>query len=232
MKEPRPARAEAPTRLALLAAPSMFRDGLRAILEAIDDFRIVGEADDLADARRALVDRAAEILIVDISSAGVGWVDAMAQLRRGGGSSLQVLTLAADPDELDLAYAVTAGVTGFLLKGEETANLILAVRAVARGDAWLSPPVARRLLDDYCARLLTGNPVAAKAQPEPSLSRLSPRELSVLRLVAYGRSNAEIAKTLTLGEATVKTHVSRLLTKLELRDRVQLAVYAHRNGVS
>jgi len=183
-------------RILVAAEPSMLRDGVRALLRAVEDFTLVDEEPDVA--------------VVDAPA--------------NAGAATRIVLLTASVDDRRVDAAVRAGVDGFVLTAEAGTCLIAAVRAVAAGQAWLSPPFARRLLDLYRA---------APAVPRPTDGRrFSERERSVLRLVAHGRTNAEIANELVLGESTVKTHVSRLLTKLELRDRVQLAVFAHHHGLT
>jgi len=203
-------------RIMLVAEPSMLREGMRAVLRAVDDFMVAGETTGgpgaVADAARL----APDVVVTDALATAVA-------LSRAGAAT-RIVLLAGTVDEVPVDPAARAGVDGFVLTAEAGTSLIAAVHAVAKGHAWLSPPFARRLLDLYRA-----------APPMPPLNggrRFSERERSVLRLVAHGRTNAEIAHELVLGESTVKTHVSRLLTKLELRDRVQLAVFAHHHGLT
>ncbi|WP_213453490.1 response regulator transcription factor [Rhizomonospora bruguierae] len=206
-------------RIALVAEPSMLHDGVRAVLAGVDDFELVGATAGGPGAVAEVARLAPDVVLVE---AGAGGPATAADLRRGGAGP--VVLLAGAVDEVPIDPAARAGVDGYVLTAEAGTSLIAAVRAVARGQAWLSPPFARRLLDLYRA---------APAAPRPAGGRrLSERERSVLRLVAHGRTNAEIAHELVLGESTVKTHVSRLLTKLELRDRVQLAVFAYRQGLT
>ncbi|MDQ7908140.1 response regulator transcription factor [Phytohabitans sp. ZYX-F-186] len=203
-------------RIMLVAEPSMLREGMRAVLLAVDDFALAAETAGGPTAVAAATRLAPDVVVTDALPTAVAL--------RGEGAATRVVLLAGAADEVPVDRAARAGVDGFVLTAEAGTSLIAAVRAVARGDAWLSPPFARRLLDLYRA---------APAVPRANGGRrLSERERSVLRLVAHGRTNAEIAHELVLGESTVKTHVSRLLTKLELRDRVQLAVFAHSHGLT
>jgi len=149
-------------------------------------------------------------------------VEATRQIVGAGLPSRVVVLTTFDLDEYAFA-ALQAGASGFLLKHTEPAGLVAAIRTVAGGDAVLAPRVTRRLLETFAAQL-----GAPDRQPDPRLARLTDREREVLEQVATGRSNAEIAVELTVSELTVKTHVGRVLTKLELRDRTQAAVFAHR----
>jgi DNA-binding NarL/FixJ family response regulator len=202
----------------------MLQDGLQALLSAVEDFEFVKDPPAArVNDRTGHVD----VYIVDADSMGAGWVERMRQVTayhdRPGP---RVLVLAGSVEDVEPAE-VAEVTAGCLLKSEATSDLIAAVRAVAAGEGWLSPPFARRFLELYRAR-----PAASPAPRAPEIDRLSGRELSVLRLLARGSSNAEIARSLVLGESTIKTHVSRILAKLELRDRVQLAAFAHRNGLT
>ncbi|BCB91359.1 putative two-component system response regulator LuxR [Phytohabitans suffuscus] len=200
----------------LVAEPSMLREGMRAVLRAVDDFVLAGEAASGTGALAEAARLAPDVVVTDALGSAVA-------LRRDG-STARIVLLAGAPDEVPVDPVARSGVDGLVLTAEAGTSLIAAVRAVARGHAWLSPPFARRLLDLYRAAPAVHRPAGGR--------RLSERERSVLRLVAHGRTNAEIAHELVLGESTIKTHVSRLLTKLELRDRVQLAVFAHHHGLT
>lgn len=215
-------------RLALVGASSIFQDGLRAVLDAVDEFSIVGEAQDMTEALHAVGRCHPDVLVIDTESVESGWLARIPDLQgHPDGQAPRVLLLIVSADNGQLLRAVAAGVDGWVFKGEETADLIAAVRALSSGYAWLSPQVARQLLDHWRDTL-----ASPAKPPSEEVDRLSRRELSVLGLVAHGWSNAEIAEELVLGEATVKTHVSRILTKLDLRNRVQLAAFAHRNGLT
>jgi DNA-binding NarL/FixJ family response regulator len=215
-------------RLALVGASSIFQDGLRAVLNAVEEFRIVGEAQDMAGALHAIGRCHPDVLLIDTESVESGWLARLPDLHgHADGPAPRVLLLIVSADDGQLMRAAAAGVDGWVLKDEETADLVAAIRALSSGYAWLSPQVARRLLDHWRDTL-----AAPPKPPSEEVDRLSRRELSVLGLVAHGCSNAEIADELVLGEATVKTHVSRILTKLDLHNRVQLAAFAHRNGLT
>jgi DNA-binding NarL/FixJ family response regulator len=215
-------------RLALVGASSIFRDGLRAVLGAVEGFRIVGEAQDMSEALRAVGRCRPDVLVIDTESVESGWLARLPDLiGRPQGRAPRVLLLIVSSDDGELARSAAAGADGWVLKGEETADLIAAVRALSCGDAWISPPVARRMLEYW--RDARDAPVRPATE---EVDQLSKRELGVLCLLAHGRSNAEIAEELVLGEATVKTHVSRILAKLDLHNRVQLAAFAYRNGLA
>ncbi|WP_433205631.1 LuxR C-terminal-related transcriptional regulator [Dactylosporangium sp. CS-047395] len=215
-------------RILLLSASSLFGDGLRAVIRAEPDIELV----DVVGTRRAaaaiLRREPVDVLLVDVwpgaLDGSVMHREVLRRNARGRAPGVIVLADAVDPDELD--QSIRAGVSGYLLKDEHSSSLLAAVRAVAAGQAWLSPAVARRLLDSY--REVRAAP-RRRAGPDAKL--LSEREVGVLRLVADGRSNAEIAGELVLAESTVKTHVSRILAKLELRDRVQLTAFAYQNDI-
>ncbi|HEY3528843.1 MAG TPA: response regulator transcription factor [Nocardioides sp.] len=201
----------------------LVRSGLRMIVEGEADLRIVGEAADGAEAA-ALVEAAEpDVLLLDVQMPGVDGLAAMERIA-GCGAATRVLMLTTfDLDEY-VYRAMRAGASGFLLKDMPGEDIVTAIRQAARGaDALLAPAVTRRLLDRFaCA---PSRPVIA------GLDRLTARELEVLGLIGRGRSNAEIARELFIGETTVKTHVARILMKLGLRDRVQAAIVAHEAGL-
>lgn len=224
----------APIRLLLAGGASMVYDGVRSLLSAVADFALVGEAGEAAEVVAALHRLRPDVLVVDCA----GDECAADVVREAAALDTGVVLLVDRIDDRSLLRAACDGVSGYLLKADATGSLIGAVRAAAGGDAWLSPSVARRLLD-FCrnaagaaleaAAVPTAAPASDAAGPAQALSD---RERGVLRLLAQGYSNAEIAQQLTLGRSTVKTHVSRILAKLELRDRVQLAAFAHQNDLA
>jgi len=208
-------------RLLVVDDQAMMRAGFRMILEAQPDIRVVGEAPDgaaaVAEAQRLRPD----VVLMDIRMPRLDGVEATRRL-----SGLRVLILTTfDLDEYVVA-ALRAGASGFLLKDAPPEELVRAVRVVAAGDALLAPSVTRRLLDRFAG--LPGDAPAAAAR---ALERLTEREREVLGLIARGLSNAEIAAHLVVTEATVKTHVSHVLAKLDLRDRVQAVVLAYDLGL-
>ncbi|MFI5911802.1 LuxR C-terminal-related transcriptional regulator [Dactylosporangium sp. NPDC051541] len=219
-------REPPPLRVLLLSASSLFGDGLRALIRGEPDIELVG----VVGSRRAAVEtvrrQRVDVLLIDVWPGAVDGAalsrEALRRAGRGREPGVVVLADALDPDALD--RSIEAGISGYLLKDEHSSSLIAAVRAVAAGHAWLSPAVTRRLLDRYRAGL-----TAPRRKPGPAADLLSEREVGVLRQVAAGRSNAEIARELMLAESTVKTHISRILAKLKLRDRVQLTAFAYQN---
>ena len=222
-------------RVMLVDDQAMVRAGFRLILESEDDITVVGEA---ADGREA-VDLAtrcrADVALMDVRMPHMDGIEATARITGAGGRAGSTVPPAQAPRVLmlttfdldDHVYAaLRAGASGFLLKDAPAEQLIEAVRVVARGDALLAPSVTRRLIEEVARR--------PPVDPHSSIhgfGDLTERELDVMKLVARGLSNAEIAETLFLGEATVKTHVGRILAKLDLRDRVQVVVVAYESGL-
>lgn len=202
----------------------LVRGGFRMILDTRPDIEVVGEAGDGAEAV-ALVGRLdPEVVLMDVRMPGMDGIEATRRIVASGARARIVILTTYDLDEYVWA-ALRAGASGFLLKDARPAELLEAVRVVARGDALLAPSVTRRLLD----RFATEPPSSPAAAPE--LDELTDREREVLGLVARAQSNAEIAARLVLTEATVKTHVSSILRKLGLRDRVQAVVAAYDAGL-
>jgi DNA-binding NarL/FixJ family response regulator len=202
----------------------LVRVGFRMILEARDDIEVVGEAGDGAEAVAVVADVDPDVALVDVRMPEVDGIEATQRIVALGVRTRIIILTTYDLDEYVFA-ALRAGASGFLLKDVPPTELVDGVRVVARGDAMLSGRVTRRLLDRFVASL--PNP----DQAPPDIGELTEREVEVLRLVAAALSNAEIADRLYLSEATVKTHVSSLLRKLGLRDRVQAAVYAYETGL-
>jgi DNA-binding NarL/FixJ family response regulator len=201
----------------------MVRAGFRLILDLEPDIEVVGEA---ADGRRALTlvaELDPDVVLMDVRMPGMDGIEATRRLAAAGSRSRVLVLTTFDLDEY-VYEAVQAGASGFLVKDAPRDQLVAAVRVVARGDTLLAPSTTRRLLDAFARRPPPGDGVPA------ALQSLSGREREVLGLVAEGLSNAEIAARLVVGEATVKTHVARLLQKLGLRDRVQAVVLAYESG--
>jgi DNA-binding NarL/FixJ family response regulator len=202
---------------------AVVRAGLRMILEAQDDLEIVGEATDGAEAVEAVRTLRPDVALMDIRMPTLDGIEAT---RRIASSSLSTRVLVLTTYGLDenVYDALKAGASGFLLKTDSPERLIDAVRVVAAGEALLAPEITRRLID----RFVAGSHPTANA---PELEQLTAREREVLKLLARGRTNAEIAAELYVSEGTVKTHVARILAKLDLRDRTQAVIYAYENGL-
>jgi DNA-binding NarL/FixJ family response regulator len=207
------------TRLRVVIADDqpMMRAGFKAVLEATGDIEVVAEAATGAEAVAAANQHAPDVVLMDIRMPEMDGIEATRRLPR---DRILILTTFGLDDYI--IAALRAGASGFLLKDAPTAQVIDAVRAVAAGDAVLSPAVTRQLLDQVARRL----PAAVTQTPE-ALTQLTDREREVLRMLAAGLTNAEIAHALVVSEATVKSHVSNLLGKLGLRDRVQAVIYAY-----
>jgi DNA-binding NarL/FixJ family response regulator len=203
---------------------ALVRGGFRMILEAKEDMNVVGEAGDGAEAV-AMVERVQpDVVLMDVRMPGVDGIEATRRIVASGASARIVILTTYDVDEYVFS-ALRAGASGFLLKDVRPPELTEAIRVVARGDALLAPGVTRRLLDRFAGVLPDDS-----ARPT-DLDELTEREVEVLRFVALALSNAEIASRLVLTEATVKTHVSSVLRKLGLRDRVQAVVFAYAVGL-
>ena len=212
-------------RIFLVDDQALVRAGFRMLIEAQPDMEVVGEADDGRSALEALAVTTADLVLMDVRMPGLDGVAATRRLLAGGAGRPKVIVLTTfDLDEHVFA-ALRAGASGFLLKDARPEDLLAAVRAVLSGDAVVAPSATRRLLEHVADALPGGT------GEDPRLAALTPREREVLLEVARGRSNAEIAADLFMAEGTVKTHVGRLLAKLEQRDRVQLVVFAYDAGL-
>ncbi|HEY2947080.1 MAG TPA: response regulator transcription factor [Micromonosporaceae bacterium] len=204
---------------------AMVREGFGALLAAQPDILVVGDAANGAEAVAAARRLDPDVVLMDVRMPGLDGLEATRRLVGGAATRPRVLILTTfDLD--DYVYeALRAGASGFLLKDAPGSDLVHAVRVVASGDALLAPSVTRRLIAEFAAR-------PGHDRPRPvSLAALTPRETEVLRLIARGRSNSEIAADLVVAEQTVKTHVGRVLGKLGLRDRAQAVVVAYESGL-
>jgi DNA-binding NarL/FixJ family response regulator len=211
-------------RVAIADDQALVRGGFRMILEAKEDMAVVGEAASGVDAVE-LVDRSnPDVVLMDVRMPDMDGIEATRRIAGAGSAARIIILTTHDVDEYVFA-ALRAGASAFLLKDVRPAELVDAIRVVAAGDALLAPSVTRRLLDRFAGQ------IPDAGAPPADLDELTERELEVLRLVALALSNAEIAKRLVLTEATVKTHVSAVLRKLGLRDRVQAVVLAYDVGL-
>ncbi len=210
-------------RVLLVDDQELIRAGLRGILRTRYGFEIVGELADGIGVVSAVESLRPDVVVMDVRMPGLDGVSATAQLRRRDDAP-PVLVLTTFEDEEILAGALRAGAAGFLLKGVPAEDLQRAVRSVAAGQAWLDPAVTHRVLAAY-----RGTP--APRRPAPALGGLTARERQVLALIGSGRSNAEIAAELVLGEGTIKTHISHIFAKLQLRDRAAAVVFAFDHGL-
>ena len=203
---------------------ALVRGGFRMILDAREDIEVAGEAADGAEAIALVGEHDPGVVLMDVRMPNVDGIEATRRIVASGSPARIIILTTHDADEYVFA-ALRAGASGFLLKDVRPPDLVEAIRVVARGDALLAASVTRRLLDRFAAVL------PDDATRPADLDELTERELQVLRLVALALSNAEIAARLVLTEATVKTHVSAVLRKLDLRDRVQAVVFAYDVGL-
>ena len=210
-------------RVVLVDDQPLIRTGFRMVLHATDDIKVVGEAGDGSSALATVKATGPDVALMDVRMPGVDGIEATRQIVESGSPTRVLILTTFDLDEYAFA-GLRAGASGFLLKDVPPEELTNAIRAVAAGDAVVSPRITRQLLDRYAALLPEG---PDEARPHPLLARLTDREVEVLMAMSRGLSNAEIAAELSLSEATVKTHVTRILAKLELRDRVQAVVLAY-----
>jgi DNA-binding NarL/FixJ family response regulator len=215
-------------RVLLAEDQAIVRAGFHALLDAEADLEIVGEAADGNEAVELARELRPDLVLMDVRMPNLDGLEATRQIAADPTlDHTRVLVLTTFELDEYVFGALRAGASGFLLKGGEPRELLAAIRLVAAGDALLAPSVTRRLIEAYISQ------PESTAPPTPrGLDELSARELEVLRLVALGNTNREIADALYLSPLTVKTHVSRILTKLRARDRVQLVVIAHQSGLT
>ncbi|MFD7895136.1 response regulator [Streptomyces sp. NPDC059568] len=204
----------------------MVRQGLTVLLNAEPGIEVVGQAVDGLDAVAKVADLTPDVVLMDIRMPGIGGIEATRRITGPAGATVKVLVLTTfDLDEY-VYEALRAGASGFLLKDASAAELAQAVRVVAAGDALLAPNITKRLIAEF-SRMSA----APRAPLKDRVGDLTERETEVLSLIAQGLSNAEIAASLVVAEQTVKTHVGRILVKLGLRDRTQVAVFAYESGL-
>jgi DNA-binding NarL/FixJ family response regulator len=203
---------------------ALVRGGFRMILDAQEDIEVVGEASDGREALDRIRELAPDVVLMDIRMPELDGLEATRRLLGGNGSCRVLILTTFDLDEY-VYEAMKAGASGFLIKDVRPEQLADAIRVVSDGDALLAPVITRRLIEQFVSR-----PAPAPGAPQ-ALEELSERELEVLKLIARGQSNDEIALELFVSRATVKTHVTHILTKLRLRDRVQAVVLAYESGL-
>jgi DNA-binding NarL/FixJ family response regulator len=212
-------------RVLLCDDQALVRSGFRMILDQRTGIEVVGEAEDGVQAIELAKRRSPDVILMDVRMPNLDGVEATRRLVAAGSPARIVILTTFDLDEY-VYDAIQAGASAFLLKDASPAQLVDAIEVVARGEALLAPAVTRRLMDRFAETLPGG-----AREPPPALSTLTERELEVLRLLAGGLSNAELAERLYLSETTVKSHVSSVLRKLDLRDRVQAVVFAYEAGL-
>jgi DNA-binding NarL/FixJ family response regulator len=211
-------------RVLLAEDQALVRDGLRMMLAAEPDIEVVGEAADGKQALELVRRLVPDVALMDVRMPELNGIEATRRLAAAG-SPVRVLVVTCFDLDLYVGEARRAGASGFLLKDARREQLAAAIRAVSAGEMLIDPAVTRRLVEDFCRRPppTTGIPAAAE--------ELTERELEVARAVARGLTNAQIAGDLYLGETTVKTHIANILAKLNLRDRVQIVVFAYESGL-
>jgi DNA-binding NarL/FixJ family response regulator len=214
-------------RIVVVDDQEVVRAAFGALLETQPDFAVVGTAADGASAVRLCREQRPDVVLMDVRMPVMDGIEATREIVAGAGTDgPRILVLTTFDLDEHVYDALAAGASGFLLKDVTAERLFDAVRVVAAGEALLAPTVTRRLIAEFAR--LRPRPRSAAAPP---LQRLTPREIEVLRLIAEGLSNPEIAARLVVGEETVKTHVSRVLNKLGLRDRTQAVVMAYESGL-
>ncbi len=222
------------TSVLLVDDQQLMRMAFRMVIESQPDLQVAGEAATGAEAVARTGELRPDVVLMDVRMPGLDGVEATRRIIASGSDARVIILTTFDLDEYVYA-ALRAGASGFLLKDAQPADLLSAIRVVARGDAVVAPSITRRLLDAYAHRLRApndgelGGRIDEAAQER--LDSLTTREREVLMLVAASLSNAEIAERLVLSEATVKSHVGRILAKLDLRDRVQIVVFAYETGL-
>jgi DNA-binding NarL/FixJ family response regulator len=200
------------------------RIGLRTILNAEPDIAVVGEADNGLEACSVAAAVEPDVVLMDVQMPRIDGLEATRRIAGDAAISARVLILTTFERDDYVFEALRAGASGFMLKNATPEELVRAVRIVAAGEALLAPSITRRVIEDYARH-------SAPARRDDRIGDLTERELEVLRLLATGKSNSELAARLYLGEGTIKTHVSHVLGKLGLRDRVQAVVFAYESGL-
>jgi DNA-binding NarL/FixJ family response regulator len=212
-----------PTRILLVDDHVLVRSGMKALLDAQPDLEVTGEAGNGAEGVELALQSHPDVVLMDLAMPVLDGIEATRRILAAG-SSARILVVTSHDDDSLVLRALRAGATGFFLKDAAADRLAEAVRAVAKGDTLLAPPIARRLVESQL-----GSPGARPAL-RPRFDPLTEREKDITRRLARGLSNAALAQELGLSEATIKTHVTRLLTKLQVRSRVQAVVLAYESG--
>jgi DNA-binding NarL/FixJ family response regulator len=212
-------------RVLLVDDQALVRGGFRSILEGQDDIEVIGEADDGIEAVEQALRLKPDVVLMDIRMPRRDGIDAARRILAQPEVNSRILILTTFDEDENVYDALRAGASGFLLKSAPPRELAGAIRTVAEGRALLAPEITRRMIEEYVSRPKPGSALPVE------LAELTARELEVLGLIAEGRSNADIAAALFLSEPTVKTHVTRILSKLSLRDRVQAVVLAYECGL-
>jgi len=203
---------------------AMVRAGIHMILEAENDIKVVGEVEDGAKAIAATRHLKPDVVLMDIQMPVMNGLDATRQITLTPGNTSRVLILTTFERDDYVFEALRAGASGFILKNAPPEDLVEAVRVITEGNALLAPSVTRRIINEFAQR-------PPRTNFKDNLKQLTEREIEVMKLIAKGKNNSEIAADLFVSEATVKTHISNLLNKLDLRDRVQAVVYAYESGL-
>jgi DNA-binding NarL/FixJ family response regulator len=212
-------------RVLLVDDQQLVREGLRRILHTDEGFEVAGECSDGAEVAAAIEGRRPDVVVMDVRMRDVDGVEATRRLREKPDAPPVIVLTTFDDDEV-LSGALRAGAAGFVLKDAPGEELIRSVRTVAEGGAWLDPAVTGRVLATYRSATPVGDDGAAER-----IAELTPRERDVLRLIGRGATNAEIAESLFVSEATVKSHIGHIFTKLDLRDRAAAIVFAFDHGL-
>ncbi|MDR1807840.1 MAG: response regulator transcription factor [Propionibacteriaceae bacterium] len=221
---------DSPIKVLVVDDQALMRKGFALMLAAEPDLVVVGEAGDGEAALKAIATAKPDVVLMDVRMPGMNGIEATTRAVRDYPAVKIIVLTTFDLDEYAFA-ALKAGASGFLLKDVPPEELAHAIRAVAGGDAILSPRIARTMIDLFAPALPGPDAPRPQGAADPRLARLTEREIEVLKVIAEGLSNAEIAQRLFLSEATVKTHISRILPKLGLRDRTQAVVLAYETGL-
>jgi DNA-binding NarL/FixJ family response regulator len=211
-------------RVILADDQQMVRAGFRMILESERDIEVIGEAEDGAQSVAEAAKLQPDLVLMDIQMPGMNGLEATRQIVKQSGGKVKVLILTTFERDDYIFEALRAGASGFILKNASPEDLLEAVRVIAEGNALLAPSVTRRIIGEFARS-------PAQSNLKAELEKLTQREIDVLKLIARGKTNSEIAQELVVSEATVKTHVSNMLTKLDLRDRAQAVVFAYESGL-